>query len=74
MRTAKDISEVISSNSDLLNLDSKKARVIYEAQVVYTIREKAIESGSIIKVIMLIRYLKYYPRVKAWVGDLLSAL
>ena len=74
MRTAKDISEVISNNSDLLKLDSKNTRIICKAQKVYTCRVKTIESGSIIKVIMLIRYLNYYPRLRAWIGDLFSVL
>ena len=68
------IAEMIKANFDKLEIDDDRRNTIETATEVYGKRISAIMSKKPFKVIALYKYIYYYPRPKAWMGDIVSAL
>ncbi len=66
------IAEMIGSNADVLEIDDNSKKKIEIAAEVFAKRISALMSKNPFKVLSLRKYMDYYPRSKAWVGDLIS--
>ena len=65
---------MLLENKGILGITDDYEQVIQKATEVYSARAESVKTGNIIKLIFLLRYLSYYPRPKAWIGDLVSAI
>lgn len=68
------IAEMIKANYNKLEIDDDSRKTIEIAAEVYAKRISALMSKNPFKVFALHKYRDYYPRAKAWMGDLVSVL
>lgn len=68
------IGRMLLKNKELLGISNDNEQVIREATEIYSARAESVKSRNVIKLIFLLRYLSFYPRPKAWVGDLISTI
>lgn len=66
------IAEMIKDNFDRLEIDDDSRNTIETAAEVYDKRINALMGKNPFKVLGLRKYIDYYPRSKAWAGDLIS--
>jgi hypothetical protein len=57
-----------------LHIDNGSLTELETAKRIYRKREEAIESRNYLKLIRMIRYIRYYPKNSSWLGDLISAM
>lgn len=74
LKRYSDIGETLLKNKEILGISEEYKQVIQKATKIYSDRAESVNSRNVIKLLFLLRYLHYYPRPRAWVGDLVSII
>jgi hypothetical protein len=61
-------------NKKTLNLSEDMAEKIKKSCITYRQRADAIYRKDFLSILFLVRKLAYYPRINAWLGDIIAAL
>ena len=71
---ATNIAESILEHEKILNLSKDMAGKIEKSCIAYRQRADAVYRKDFLSILFLVRKIAYYPRIKAWFGDILAAL
>ena len=61
-------------NKDKIGIPQENWRIMENSVIIYRVREKAIRNRNLPKILSLVLKLDYYPRTKAWLGDIVASL
>ena len=67
------VTEQILTHKEELGIPEENCRKLKRALQVYRKRKEAIESGSLLKLLVLLKDLPSYPRTRSWIGDVVAA-